>query len=42
MFVTKEDVVVPLPAQRPPLKTLSVIKRHRRVNGAPVMVELLG
>ena len=28
MFVTKEDVVVPLPAQRPPLKTLSVIKRR--------------
>ena len=28
MFVTREDLVVPLPVQRPPLKTLSVIKRR--------------
>jgi len=28
MFVTTEDLVVSLPAQRPPVKTLSVIKRR--------------
>ena len=32
MFVTSEDIIVPLPAQRPPLKTLSVIKRRSELS----------
>jgi uncharacterized protein (TIGR02118 family) len=32
MFVAREDRVVPLPAKRPPLKTLSVIKRKPQLS----------